>query len=185
MGAVDCNPKEVPLLSNLSNCLENTAESLGAKGECCQSESDPLPNVNQTKACWGDYEALCKVVNHDSRYDERIHIAVNERFELVPIGSSLIIPQPHELLFMVNVKHKIAELTEEEKKHLHLLNSRKVARDGACCQTRQQWDGELKATYRLLVDSLNQESPLVTSLKRAENIDTLYFYLDNVHLKTL
>lgn len=185
LGAIDCNPKEVPLLERLNTCLQHTTESLASNGQCCKSDSDPLPNVSQVKACWRDYEALCDVAHYDSRYYERLYVAVNEKFELVPIGSSVTIPQPHELLHMVNVKHKITDLTKEEKDQLHLLSSRKAAMDGACCQTRKQWDGELKATYRILVDSLNEKSPLVISLKKAEDKDTLYFYLDNVHLKTL
>jgi hypothetical protein len=185
MGGIDCNPEEVPLLNSLNNCLQQTIESLATKGECCKGDSDPLPNVNQVKSCWGDYEAVRKITHCDSRYHERLHVAINETFELVPIGDGVIIPQPHELLHMVNVKHKITDLTKEEKDHLHLLSSRKAAMDGACCQMRKQWDGELKAAYRTLVDSLNEKSPLVINLKKAEDIDSLYFYLDNVHLKTL
>tara|TARA_R110000751_G_scaffold298985_1_gene409430 strand:+ start:197 stop:796 length:600 start_codon:yes stop_codon:yes gene_type:complete len=185
MGAIDCNPKEVPLLDGLNSCLQQATESLTSNGECCKSDSDPLPNVGQVKECWRDYEALCEVAYYDSRYYERLYVVTNEKFEFVPVGNGAIIPQPHELLHMVNTKHKITDLTKEEKDQLQLLKSRKRAMDGACCHTRKQLDNQLKDTYRGLVDSLTEKSPLVISLKKAEDKDTLYFYLDNVHLKTL
>jgi len=184
LGAIDCTPEDVIKLHILESCLKKNTKKLKENNQCC-TDGESLPKPDQLKECWAAYESVVKETFIDSRYYDRFLTALNEEFEFVNLGKSLVIASAHELLHLVNKEHKISDLSSEEKNQLHTLNSRKEAFDGACCATRADWGRQLLELYGKLLDGLNEESLLVVNLKKAAGVETLYFYHDNQHLKTL